>query len=57
MESFMDKIISLAALATLIGFLLILALHAPSLDLVIVIVIVASLASYDSFTSAWTKKD
>jgi len=53
----MDKIISLAALATLNGFLLILALHAPSLDLVIVIVIVASLASYDSFTSAWTKKD
>lgn len=53
----MDKLMSLAAFAVLAGFLLILAIYVPSLDLVLVIALTIALVGYDMLTSAWTKKD
>jgi hypothetical protein len=43
----LDKIIAVLALATMIAFLGVVAVFVPSVDLVVVIVFVSLLASYD----------
>ena len=53
----MDKLMSLVAFAVFAGFLLILAIFVPSLDLILVIAFTIALAGFDIISSAWTKKD
>lgn len=53
----LDRIIGLAALATLIGFMGILVGFVPDIDLVIVIAVVVAMASYDFYRSLFLKRN
>ncbi len=53
----MNKLMAFLALAVLIGFLAILAIKVPSIDLIIVVVLTLVLAGYDVVTSAFRKDD
>lgn len=52
-----DKLLALAALLVLAGFLGILVLWVPSVDLIIVVVLVLALAIYDFVTTTFASGD
>lgn len=50
-----DKIMAIVALATMIGFLAVVAVFVPDIDLILVIVLVSLLATYDFWQSFHAK--
>lgn len=52
-----DKVIAIVALATLIGFMLILVGFVPSVDLIVVVVIVSAMAGYDFFWMLFKRRN
>jgi hypothetical protein len=53
----LDRMLGLLALASLIGFMLILMWFVPDIDLAIVIVVVALLAAYDFWVTLFKPKN
>ena len=53
----LDRIIGLAAIAILIGFMGILVGFVPSIDLVIVIAVVVAMAAYDFYLSLFKSRN
>ncbi|GHD51369.1 hypothetical protein GCM10017083_25750 [Thalassobaculum fulvum] len=53
----MDKVIGVAAIALLAGFMGILVGFVPDIDLVIVVAVVVAMAGYDFYRSLFAKQD
>jgi len=53
----LDRILGLAALAALIGFMGILVGFVPEIDLIIVIAVVVALAGYDFYWALFTRRN
>lgn len=53
----MDKVIAIIALATLIGFMLILVGFVPSTDLIIVVIVVSVMAAVDFYLLLFKRRD
>lgn len=52
-----DKIIAIAALAMLVGFMLILVGFVPSADLIVVVVVVSVMAAYDFYLMLFKRRN
>jgi len=53
----LDRVIALAALATLIGFMLILVGFVTDIDLIVVVIIVGAMAAYDFYLTAFKRSN
>lgn len=52
-----DKIMAFVALATVIAFLVVVAVFVPEIDLIIVVALISSMAIYDFWTTFRSKKN
>lgn len=53
----LDKILGVAAIATLVGFMGVLVIFVPDFDLILVTVVVTAMAAYDFYINLFRSKN